>query len=79
MLFTEEKTQHCNHPLKGELILAIDDTCKDDAGDEDNEVTSSQQCIDRGGLCHAKDVICMVFVAMEDNLQHHRKSVTQVK
>ena len=50
--------------------------CKDDAGNEDNEVTSSQQwtnSIDRGGLCHVKDVTYMVFVAIEENLRHHLK------
>ena len=71
----KKKLNTANHPLKKELIPAIDDMCKDDS-DEGNEMTSSQQwinSIDRGGLCHVKDVTYMVFVAMEENLRHHLK------
>lgn len=72
----KRKLAVANHPLKEELILAIDSMCKDDGSSEDSEPTTSQHwiaSIDRGGLCHVKDVTYMVFLAMEENLRHHLK------
>ena len=76
MPFTEEKTHCSKPPLKEELILAIGDMCQDDGSSEDNEMTTSKDwtnSIDRGGLCHVKDITYMVFLAMEENLRHHLK------
>ena len=74
----KRKLSIANHPLKEELIQTIDAMCKDkdDGNSEDPEPTASHHWIaniDRGGLCHVKDVTYMVFVTMEENLRHHLK------